>query len=130
MSEEKVHLLQPERNTENITQDVKTVHQTPSSSRINYGTSNSSRNPALSGDKQSMLQSGQLAVSTPTQQPAVRSSRAVGLNHPLDHPVIQQPAGLQQAQLTSGYQAAVINVHPRDQYKVSLIDIRKIVDLQ
>ena len=113
MAEEKVHLLQPEGATQDVTWDAETAHPGPSSSKVNYGTS-SSQHPTPLRDQQLVTKTDQRTVNSHTQQPAV------GICHPANDPVIQQPAGLRQTQPIDGYQyqAAVINVHPKDRYKV------------
>ena len=113
MAEEKVPLLQPEGPNEDVTWDSKTAHPAPSSSKVSYGTSSSQHPTTLCG-QQLVTRTDQRTVNSHTQQPAM------GIGHPASDPVIQQPAGLRQTQLIDGYpyQAAAINVHPKDRYKV------------
>ena len=113
MAEEKVHLLQPDGATQDVTWDAETPYPAPSNSKISYGTS-SSQHPTPLRDQQLVTKTDQRTVNSHTQQPAV------GICHPASDPVIQQPAGLRQPQpiVEYPYQAAVINVHPKDRYKV------------
>ena len=113
MTEEKVHLLQPDSATQDVTWDAETAHPASSSSKVNYGTS-SSQHPTPLCDHQLVTKTDQRTVNSHTQQPAM------GIGHPASDPVIQQPAGLRQTQPIDGYpyQAAAINVHPKDRYKV------------
>ena len=91
MTEEKVHLLQPDGATQDVTWDAETPYPAPSSSKISYGTS-SSQHPTPLRDEQLVTKTDQRTVNSHTQQPAV------GIGHPASDPVIQQPAGLRQTQ--------------------------------